>query len=492
MDQLLLASGDSSKKSTKASKSEIANLLKHGAYDIMKEDEAPSNFDEQNIDDILASSSEKVVYGAQHSSFSKATFTSADDDGEQVSIDDPEFWNKVGGDKWKSSEPMELEGRGMRKRNTVKTNSGMTYVDLDDIKSKPKYNFDDDDDDFGSSDDDDDDSFGSSGRRKGQRRRPSMNAWSKTGRDRAKKFLFRLGPKRSDHILESCAELGDRSTAELMAFESVIKQIVTHSQGAPPAVAGAKTEADSPASPKHESITLAVTSVDELDTESGGIKWSGSAVTCEQGHGRVVQLKLAGEIEPGLTARGDAAAEEAETEAPAPVAEVDPSVQMVQVRMDKDEQEIWVPLDKLSHSQEKFAIVLETEFREQLKKQLSKIMSAFNAMSRVRALFETARAAAAGASPPSSEKLGMIPCEAEESFKHLSVVGPAGWLSIRDETGRKTPGWLPETWTAADNAKLLLGVWKHGYNAFQEIMDDSAMQLPLVRPLPPFYCFPVV
>ena len=91
------------------SKKEIERLLKHGAYDIFREEKAgiseeeSRKFCEADIDQILQRSSvivhdKKAASDATTSglSFSKASFVaSGQSNGENVAVDDPDFWTKV-------------------------------------------------------------------------------------------------------------------------------------------------------------------------------------------------------------------------------------------------------------------------------------------------------------------------------------------------------------------------------------------------------------
>ena len=82
---------------SKDTKAEIENLLKYGAYSILEEDSSRSQqFFESNIDEILQTSSRVVNYNLIKGSysFSKSSFVSHGSD-TSISIDDPNFWNKV-------------------------------------------------------------------------------------------------------------------------------------------------------------------------------------------------------------------------------------------------------------------------------------------------------------------------------------------------------------------------------------------------------------
>ncbi|RHZ11678.1 hypothetical protein DYB37_004295, partial [Aphanomyces astaci] len=87
------------------SKEEIESLLKYGAYEMFKEDDADAaskKFNEESVDEILKRSKTVVhdpkkdqTVAAFGSSFSKATFVSSENPAEQVALDDPDFWIKV-------------------------------------------------------------------------------------------------------------------------------------------------------------------------------------------------------------------------------------------------------------------------------------------------------------------------------------------------------------------------------------------------------------
>lgn len=97
------------------SKRELENLLKHGAYDMFLEEKEGTSenesrfFVESSIEQILEKSStflhrenDSQVECTKTSSFAKASFISATggdstNDGEEVAIDDPDFWTKVVG-----------------------------------------------------------------------------------------------------------------------------------------------------------------------------------------------------------------------------------------------------------------------------------------------------------------------------------------------------------------------------------------------------------
>ena len=82
----------------------MADLLRYGAYDILREDaasdEARRAFCEADIDQLLAQG-HKMTHGAPNGgaggAFSKATFSSEADQvgGGAVDLHDPEFWSKL-------------------------------------------------------------------------------------------------------------------------------------------------------------------------------------------------------------------------------------------------------------------------------------------------------------------------------------------------------------------------------------------------------------
>ncbi|OWZ16646.1 Chromodomain protein [Phytophthora megakarya] len=178
-----------SKTNERMSKEEIENLLKHGAYEMFKEQEseaeaASKQFGEESIDQILSRST-TIVHDPTRdadgnekknvmSSFSKATFVSSTNPDEEVDIDDPNFWTKVigldGVEEQKKEEPSPLQKRRCRR----KVKSYLTDVDRslmmddseDETSSSRKKIFRElgvqKDEEFVISDDDDDDDDDSS------------------------------------------------------------------------------------------------------------------------------------------------------------------------------------------------------------------------------------------------------------------------------------------------------------------------------------------
>lgn len=122
-------------KASGPSKEEIEHLLKHGAYEIFKEEKdgdaeaASKRFSEESIDQILSRST-KIVHDPKAegdgkkslmSSFSKATFVSSTNPDEQVALDDPDFWTKVIGLQEVEEKPIEPSPLKKRRRQPVKS-----------------------------------------------------------------------------------------------------------------------------------------------------------------------------------------------------------------------------------------------------------------------------------------------------------------------------------------------------------------------------------
>ncbi|CAI5728296.1 unnamed protein product [Hyaloperonospora brassicae] len=131
----LKGASSKSKANDRMSKEEIESLLKHGAYEMFKEQDgeaeaASKKFGEESIDQILSRSTTIVhdptrnVDGNEKrnimSSFSKATFVSSTDPDDKVDVDDPNFWTKViglkGVEEQKMEEPSPLQTRRCRRK----------------------------------------------------------------------------------------------------------------------------------------------------------------------------------------------------------------------------------------------------------------------------------------------------------------------------------------------------------------------------------------
>jgi hypothetical protein len=128
LDQAVLQGIENSGGKDIMTKEEVEKLLKHGAYDIFKEDQdgtsekASNDFVSQDIDSILARRAKTVIHdntgsnsNAAGGTFSKASFKNTSSDGvavAEIDVDDPDFWTKVVGEAKKEEE----EQLGKRKR----------------------------------------------------------------------------------------------------------------------------------------------------------------------------------------------------------------------------------------------------------------------------------------------------------------------------------------------------------------------------------------
>lgn len=143
------------KNAGQLSKEEIENLLKHGAYEMFKEEKdgeaeaASKRFSEESIDQILSRST-TIVHDPTKgedgdkkslmSSFSKATFVSSSNPDEVVDIDDPDFWTKVIGlEAVEAQKPVEASPLKKRRcRRRVKTYLEEQQEDSDDARSNKR------------------------------------------------------------------------------------------------------------------------------------------------------------------------------------------------------------------------------------------------------------------------------------------------------------------------------------------------------------------
>ena len=129
------------------SKEEVEKLLRHGAYDIFSDEKSgasekeSNDFLTQDIDFILERRAKTVVHdntgsksNAAGGTFSKASFkankgVSDDankDDGEDVDIDDPEFWTKMVGEPIADIADTDLSGK---KRSRKKANYSESFLE---------------------------------------------------------------------------------------------------------------------------------------------------------------------------------------------------------------------------------------------------------------------------------------------------------------------------------------------------------------------------
>lgn len=103
LEQAVLGTFEKDKEDDKPSNEEMEQLLKKGAYALLEDDDQKTKeFCADDIESILAKRTRtRVVEGAKTSSWlnkqgmvvSKSKFTA--EDGEQVDMDDPLFWQKV-------------------------------------------------------------------------------------------------------------------------------------------------------------------------------------------------------------------------------------------------------------------------------------------------------------------------------------------------------------------------------------------------------------
>ena len=119
LEQAVLGSRDG----VQASAKEVETLLRHGAYQLMEDDEASleriKEYCESNIDDLL-NRSNKIVWNKSKAdsaggiNFSKASFV-AKQTGQEIEISDPKFWTK-------------LLGEDARTTLLVRLNDGSAYA----------------------------------------------------------------------------------------------------------------------------------------------------------------------------------------------------------------------------------------------------------------------------------------------------------------------------------------------------------------------------
>ncbi|TYZ64179.1 hypothetical protein PybrP1_006326 [[Pythium] brassicae (nom. inval.)] len=257
------AGGSSSKaKASGPSKDEIENLLKHGAYEIFKEEKegdaeaASKRFSEESIDQILSRST-KIVHDPKAvgdadgkkslmSSFSKATFVSSANPDEQVALDDPDFWTKVIGLQEVAEKPVEPSPLKKRRRRPVKS----YLLDDSDVEApskraakKPKgmlqerdneeYVISDDDDDESDDDDElddlDDEEFGGgagAGKRKKEKDIRASTPPISMYTERIAELLTTFGYGRWDEMLKHSKYLQAYDLHDLQLYT---RQYIAHS-----------------------------------------------------------------------------------------------------------------------------------------------------------------------------------------------------------------------------------------------------------------------
>jgi SNF2 family DNA or RNA helicase len=254
----LKGSAKASKANQRMSKEEIENLLKHGAYEMFKEQEseaeaASKQFGEESIDQILSRSTTivhdptKDVDGSEKknvmSSFSKATFVSSANPDEEVDIDDPNFWTKViglnGVEELKKEVPSPLQKRRCRRKvkSYLIDDRSLMMDDSGDEATRKKIFHEigaQKDEEFVISDDDDDDDeedssdialskddllgIGTKGKRK-RSAPPSLPIYSHT--ERIAEVLGNFGYGRWDDMKQHASILRGYSDKELSKFVQV-------------------------------------------------------------------------------------------------------------------------------------------------------------------------------------------------------------------------------------------------------------------------------
>ena len=126
-------------------KEEVERLLRHGAYDMFKEEKAGSSekesneFEEADIDTILARRSKTVIHentgsksNAAGGTFSKAVFKSnkaGTTESNDVDIDDPEFWKKMVGETYNNDDHGTLVEQKRKRKVTNYSENALYEVD---------------------------------------------------------------------------------------------------------------------------------------------------------------------------------------------------------------------------------------------------------------------------------------------------------------------------------------------------------------------------
>lgn len=102
LEQAIFGNADKEEKTAAQSRKEIEDLLKHGAYGIFAEDDSRAQqWSDESITDILARSEQKLIQSAEEdtedgpSTFATATFVDSSSNADGVSLDDPDFWQKL-------------------------------------------------------------------------------------------------------------------------------------------------------------------------------------------------------------------------------------------------------------------------------------------------------------------------------------------------------------------------------------------------------------
>ncbi|KAJ1925479.1 hypothetical protein IWQ60_004528 [Tieghemiomyces parasiticus] len=198
------------------SKKEVEELLKKGAYGaLMDDDGASAKFCEEDIDQILERRTTVIRHDANEpgSVFSKASFSAAPTAGDDVDINDPEFWTK-----WAAKADIQVPGTGLadplildapRRRQR---RAAQRYQDPDHAPGPDP----DVDADLGSSDSEADAEFG-------RRRNPPARAWTAAEKTRLERKLMVWGYGKWEELQ---AHLPKRQPADLHA---VVRCLVIYS-----------------------------------------------------------------------------------------------------------------------------------------------------------------------------------------------------------------------------------------------------------------------
>jgi superfamily II DNA or RNA helicase len=452
MDQLLLTAGGNS-GGNDSEKKEVENLIKYGAYDIMKEDdETTEAFGAQGIDAILASNTEKLAHGEQHSSFSKATFTAGgEEEEESVDLNDPNFWDKVGGEKWKKADTDDSNAPRQKRGVTLQPKVYKpNYVDDDTDGSDCDY----------ASDDDSQAAMRSRGAPSKESKVPSIKAWGQAERDRYRKSLMQLGRGRAADILVLHGEKKlKRSLPEAKAFErAMILALESHSSSGPDAAGkpagGGNAAAAAASADAAPAVKLARLLAAEDELEAGTEVEYLAPAGGEYVAAHVVELKGDEEV----TLKWDR---------PAQMAKSDVAVDELGHST--------VPLGSLSHPPSKFATLQEKKFADYLEKastrtKMRQQIEVMDLLQKRLAITLTGDGASRLVRTEALAAADHAAC-ATKFFAHEQAGGP--------QAGGRRPIWLPskEAWTRQHDWQLLVGMHRYGWDGVAEALEDKELGL---------------
>ncbi|GLE06031.1 hypothetical protein PINS_up015242 [Pythium insidiosum] len=328
----------STRASTAMSKDEIEGLLKHGAYEMFKEERegeaeaASKRFSEESIDHILSRST-KIIHDPNTSSdtnesskrslmssFSKATFVSSTNPDEQVALDDPDFWTKVVG--LEAVDPSaKVEQSPLRKRRCRRQVKSYLQEDSDEEskaskKSRSKRtdadneefvissdNDDEDEDDDETDELDDDDFVGGSKKKKSTL--PNIRIF----KDRVTDLLTSLGYGQWQDINKHCPALSKYPLQELQSLcHSVLTRLVR--TAAAPFVSSKLQQRYKANSEQNPPIMTVVTPAERatlLDNFANKFRFV-HAMLANMGMPRLSGIPFSEQITPSLKAERDAAA----------------------------------------------------------------------------------------------------------------------------------------------------------------------------------------